>query len=216
MPAGRLVSALVFLALLTACGGNEDQNADQATIQSMAADSAADSAAAPVVEPTNAPELKQEGFQRTLTEAGFSVFWPSGCASLKEQISDGPTRLATQEFIYTCDRNGTLSAGVSIRALRGARGSDGGAPQVQQVTEVVKKQLQNSGTRILRQRPLAAGGSEGVDVHAVEQDGSAEIWIRGILNGDDIFLLMAWDDRGGLFQDVEVVDFFASFRVTDH
>ena len=47
---------------------------------------------------------------------------------------------------------------------------------------------------------------------AGEEGGAGEVWIRGLLQGDDIFLLMAWNQAGGLFQDPEIAGFFASFR----
>jgi len=210
MRAIGLITATMCLALLAACGGGGQEDVDET--ESVAALAEADTVAKPA--PTT-PELMKEGYLRTFAEAGFTVFWPSGCGGLSEQISSGPTRRAKQEFIYTCDRDGSMGMGVSIRVLHDAHDPDGAPPTPEFVAEMVKDQLQNSGTTILRQRPLQADGIEGVDLHAGEPGGAGEVWMRGLLSGSDVFILMAFGKSGGLFTDPEFVDFFASFRIIE-
>ena len=60
---------------------------------------------------------------------------------------------------------------------------------------------------------IVADGVEGVEVHGAEPAGPGEVWLRGLLRDQDVYLLLAWNRRGGLFDDPEMADFFASFRL---
>lgn len=208
----RLALALVGLFLVAACGGGDGDVAERAATHTdsdtMAA--AADTAAA--AEATEAPTLKTTGYVRNYPEPGFLVYWPSGCARIKERVSDGATQRAEHEFIYTCDRDGEKIRGTSVHALHGAHGPDGAPPDPPLVVSMVERQLQKFGVRRERQRMLQVENIEGVEVQAVEPDGTVEVWIRGLLMGDDVYLLTAWNREGGLFEDPETVNFFASFR----
>jgi hypothetical protein len=209
MRAASLLGVLTALVLVAACG--DDRQAD-AEAEPRPRAEAAPAVADTTPDPGAGLRLQQFGQLRTFPEAGFRVYWPSGCGQFSEQISDRATRRAEREFIYNCDRDGNKVHGVGVRVFQNAHDAEGNPPHPRLVTELIERQLRKSGTRILRQRPLEGEGMQGVDVQSGEVGGSGEVWIRGLLVGTDIFLLMAWDQRGGLFEDIEVVDFFASFR----
>jgi hypothetical protein len=205
MTAGRCLLMVAALAMVAACGDGDDA--------APAGDAAgADSAAA---DPSG-PTLITEGTVQQHPDAGFQVFWPSGCGVIKEQVSDGRTRRADRELIYSCDRDGELGEGTSVRVMLGARGPDGEAPDAAFVVALIERQLQRFGVRALRQRPLSADGIEGVEVHAGEPAGPGEVWLRGLLRDRDVYLLLAWNTAGGLFEDPQMTDFFASFRIDPH
>lgn len=222
MKIARLVVALTCLVALAACGGGAEDDAarnagttenagttDTATAtESIAVDTTGAAAAE-----TTAPKLATEGYLNRFIEADFRVYLPSGCGGLSEQISNGATPRAEREYIYVCDRDGAMGSGVRIRVYKHAHDEDGAPPHPRLVTELVENHLRSSGTRILRQRPLSAAGIQGVDVQAGEDGGPGETWVRGLLVGEDVFILLAWDKEGGLFENPEIADFFASFRV---
>jgi hypothetical protein len=81
------------------------------------------------------------------------------------------------------------------------------------VVRQVEKALEHYGVRAQRQRPLEAPGIEGVEVQAVQPAGKGEVWVRGLLAGPKIYVLTAWNSNGGLFEDPEIADFFASFQL---
>ena len=200
---------LIGLMLVAACGGGGEDAVDRSSthtdLDTRAA--AADTAAA------EAPTLQAAGYLRSHDEAGFEIFWPSGCGKINEQISSGATRSAAREFIYTCDQEGEEGRGASVHVMLEAHDRDGDPPRPSLVVSMVERRLQKLGVRPERQRPLRDENAEGVDVQAVEPDGVGEVWIRGLLMGDDIYLLAAWNREGDLFEDPETTDFFYSFRV---
>ena len=56
-----------------------------------------------------------------------------------------------------------------------------------------------------RQTPLRRdfgkhGIVEGLDVQAHPQSGTGDVWIRGLLRGDDMYFLVAWKTAGGLLR----------------
>ena len=192
-----LPSVLVGLLLVVACGGDDDTAVTERDTSTAAADT---SAAAP-------------GLVRHHREAGFQVYWPSGCDKLNEQASGHATRRAAREFIFTCDQDGKLLKGLSIRVLQQAHGRNDTPPGPPLVVSMIEAQVRRFGVQTVRQRPLQSADSEGMDVQAAEPHGDDKLWIRGLLIGQDIYLLMAWSGESDLFEDPETVNFFASFRV---
>jgi len=191
-----LPSVLIGLLLVVACGGGDD-TVDTERDTSTAADTAA-----------AAPRLVRHHH-----DAGFRVYWPNGCDKLNEQVSDHATRRAEREFIFTCDQDGKLLKGLSIRVLQQAHGRGGTPPDAPLVVSMIEDQLRRFGVQTVRQRPLQSPGSEGMDVQAADPNSPGELWIRGLLYGEDIYLLMAWSGESGVFEDPETANFFASFRV---
>jgi len=218
--AGLLVAGL---ALLAGCGddGHTDRTAAQGAASGGADTAAAamdpdtvmsgagaDTGAGPA---TSAPELAGRDVHHR--EAGFRIFWPAGFGAVRKQDSGGPTRDAQREFIFTCDRDGLRGSGFSVRCLRHAHGEEGAAPGARTVVALVEEVLDRFQVRAVRQRPLESGPVQGVEVQAGEPAAAGEVWIRGLLVGTDIYLLLAWDRAGNLFEDPAAEAFFASFRL---
>lgn len=206
------VVLLAALLLAAGCGDQDagDQDADDATGARDAA-AAADTAATA----GSAPDIIERGFVSNHADAGFRVYWPGGCGRIKEQVSDGATRRAHREFIYTCMRDGDDGRAVSVRVLHDARDVNGAPPSPPFVVALVEEQMARFKVRTRQQRPLEAAGVRGVEVQATDPGGAGELWMRGLLVGVDVHLLMAWSENGGLFDDPEIADFFASFRLGD-
>lgn len=195
----RWIALIALLGLSTAgCGERDDQPA-------------AKSRPVPVAQPAQKATLQQDGYESIHENAGFTIFWPSGCGRVTEQSSSRPTNRAEQEFILTCKRGGS---GYSVRCLEIAHDAHGDPAHPQLVVSLIERQLARMKLRTVRQRPLEADGMQGIEVQAESPDSSKEVWMRGLLIGPNIYLLLAWNDDGGLFEDPESRDFFVSFRVT--
>jgi hypothetical protein len=165
---------------------------------------------AEVFDPTAQP---QPGYGQDHAEAGFHVFWPSGCAGVKEQVSARPTEYAQREWVYTCTHPDDLRHGVRVLRMQEASDEHGNPPHPRFVVGLVQDHLALFSVRVIRQRPLEFGGFQGVDVHGQEPDGAGEVWVRGLLLGTDVFILMAWNRAGGVFENPEIHRFFDSFRL---
>jgi hypothetical protein len=215
MPVGRCVTGAAgvvsLLALLLMAGCGDGGGGDDAGVRE-AAEAREAAAVADTAAPAD-PAIIERGFVSNHAEAGFRVYWPGGCGRIKEQVSDGATRRAHREFIYTCLRDGDNGRAVSVRVLHDAQDAGGAPPSPPFVVALVAEQVTRYKLRIRNQRPLEAGGIQGVEVQAVEPGGAGELWMRGLLVGVDVYLLMAWSEAGGLFDDPEIADFFASFRL---
>jgi hypothetical protein len=157
--------------------------------------------------------LEQDSYRMPYQEAGFAIVWPSGCAEVAEQVSDGPTQRAAREFFYSCSHEQDRRHGVSVLRLQRAQAERGQAPHPRFVVELIEQHLALFAVRIVRQRPLQLEGMEGVDVHATEPMGLGEVWVRGLLIGTDVFVLMAWNRAGGLFEDAEIQQFIDSLEL---
>ncbi|HOX27311.1 MAG TPA: hypothetical protein PLL30_16340 [Candidatus Krumholzibacteria bacterium] len=199
--------AVAALWSFAGCGGGRDA-VPGASDSSQAARSAPDTAAV-----ASARALADTALVRIHGDAGFRVCWPPAFGEVHEQVSNGPTRRAEREYIYTCDVDGIFGAGASIRCMKRAHDRDGQAAHPLLVTELIKAQLERFSVVVERQRALDSGAIQGVDVQAGDLHGPGELWIRGLLAGTDIYLLMAWKAGGGLYDDPEIANFFASFRL---
>lgn len=146
-------------------------------------------------------------------EAGFRVFWPAGYGEVQVQDSGERTTYAAREFIYTIESGGRHGSGYSVRVMRHARGRGERAPDARRVVQHIEMTLKRFQVRTARQRPLEQGAVQGVEVQAIQPGGPGEVWMRGLLVGTDIYLLLAWDREGGVFEDPAAEAFFASFRL---
>ena len=41
--------------------------------------------------------------------------------------------------------------------------------------------------------------------------GTGQVWVEGLLQGEKIYILMAWKGSGDMFADMDFIRFFASF-----
>jgi hypothetical protein len=209
MNGSRFLTVLVPVVLMAlavgSCGGGE-QREHGSRSDRVAGDAGADGAQ------DRDSETRATGYTEVFQEAGFSIRWPLDCAYLRESFTDDPTSRAQREFIFFCMRETVEGCQLQVNVLRGAHTADGMPAHPRFVVEIIERRLRELGVRIRRQRPLRMGGIQGVDVFATDPDGSGEVWIRGLLVGADVFLLMAWNQNGGIFDDPAIEDFFASFQ----
>lgn len=213
-----LGATVVALLLTAGCKGEGPKGQPPVDTRFRAAAAPTDRAAAMTAQFDSALaeqgiRLDNTGHLVTQAAAGFEIYWPSGCGQLRAGEPDVVDPDATQEFIYSCDRFKKLGTGCSVYVLQNGRTEDGGPPSPAMVVERVEDFLTRYEVRAERQRPLSAPGIEGVDVQAVEPAGRGEVWVRGLLAGTHVYILAAWNKEGGLFEDAEVRDFFASFRL---
>jgi hypothetical protein len=222
MRAGAAATALLVLLALGACGdgGRNDAPVERAERPLPAPNRdlppTADQARATQLDSALAAQglrLNEAGHQASYAAAGFEVFWPSGCGQLR---TGEPTVLhdgTRQEFRYACDRNQKVGHGCAVYVVQNGKDESGGPPSPPMVVHMVEDALRQYAVRAERQRPLTLAGIEGVEVQAVQPGGPGEVWVRGLLAGPTIYVLTAWNVDGGLFDDVEIRDFFASFRL---
>jgi hypothetical protein len=53
---------------------------------------------------------------------------------------------------------------------------------------------------------------EGVEVKAKPEMGNGEVWVRGLIAEGDIYILTAWDLKGGVWENPAYITFFDSFQ----
>ncbi len=153
-------------------------------------------------------------------EGRFQVTYPTGCARLRTRTNvrpGSPTEVAAEIFFVTCDRAKRDNEGCGVTSMPGAARGLKGQAAADKVLAEVTKQLEGYGVRPARQTPLRRdfgkkGVVEGLDIQAQKAGGAGDFWIRGLLRGEDIYLVMAWKASGGLWTDPEYVRFFDSFR----
>ena len=214
---------MIFLALtlVAACKGDDRHDATAGAAPARTGDvpsARADNDGAGVAEFDSALaeqglHLNNAGRVSPHSAAGFEIYWPSGCGKLRVGEPDAVDPDATQEYLYTCDRFKQPGTGCSVYVLQNGRDENGGPPSPAMVVNNVESVLTHYAVRPERQRPLTAAGMEGVEVQAVEPAGRGEVWVRGLLAGTHMYILTAWNNEGGVFEDEEVKNFFASFRL---
>lgn len=205
----RWLFVMVTAVWLVGCGGGGGGGSDEAT-------DATDTTMrepVPATSDTTVAEAATEatadlaGRVRRHPEAGLSIYWPGGCDRVLLSESDGQTRHAAREVILSCQLEGIA---YSVRYLELARDAQGDPAHPRFVVALIEEQLSRKSLRTLRQRPLADGAIQGVDVQAEAQDRRQFAWYRGLLVGTDVYLLLALGDSEDLFTDPETRDFFYS------
>jgi hypothetical protein len=149
----------------------------------------------------------------------FAVTWPAGCNRLRTRKPAGappddafPGDRPTELGVY-CDRAGHQGEGCAVRGFYNESTAEGGPPHPRMVTARIESTMTAYGVELLAQTPGSWGALQGVDVRCGESEGPGELWIRGILAGPHYYLLIAWNQAGGLFADPDYQAFFASFSV---
>ncbi len=149
----------------------------------------------------------------------FSATFPTGCSRLmtkKNKAEDGSTNVEMRMIFVTCDRKNTKEEGCMVNARLGAaRGLKGNAA-VDEVLAAVGLLMKDFGVVPASQTPVrrdfgARGLVEGIEIKAHRDNGKGDVWIRGLLFGEDVYLLAAWKSAGGLLADPEYAVFFQSF-----
>ena len=59
---------------------------------------------------------------------------------------------------------------------------------------------------------VVASADDLFHVQSGEVGGSGEVWIRGLLVDGDIYILAAWNRRGGVWGNPDYIAFFNSFQ----
>lgn len=153
-------------------------------------------------------------------EGRFQAVYPSGCARLQTKTSFRPgaqEEVTSGLVVVSCDRAGARNEGCAVAAKLGAAAGVKGKAAVDLVLKAVNAQLTNYGVQAFRQTPLhrdfgKRGAIEGIEILAQRPDGVGDVWIRGLLFGDDIYTMTAWKSAGGLWNDPAYARFFDSFR----
>ena len=84
------------------------------------------------------------------------------------------------------------------------------------VLDHLRKVLEGYGVSPAAQTPLRRdfgehGVVEGLEIVAHPGGGAGDVRVRGLIHGDDIYVLTAWKASGGMDRDAEYADFFQSF-----
>jgi len=210
----RLVSFLLPILLTAAAGCGDDGAQDRQARQAVPGPPAGEPAAPTVQDETQGPQ-RERGLRR-YPDAGFAVAWPTACSQLMErqnQPADPDAPGSFLQFSYTCDDPRFEGRGCAVYAMRDVRTAEGGPANPAWVVDKVEDVLREFGVRAERQRPVSWGAIEGVEVQAVRPGEPGEVWVRGLLTGPDVYILAAWNQKGGCFDDLEMQRFFASFRL---
>ncbi len=158
------------------------------------------------------------------TRGGFWVKMPSGCGvvhkAFNEIPEDADPRTTVDIAHMYCNQNDAKVSGCAVSAIFNQRNAEGGPPGPAEVAARVDAQLASFGGRVVHQnqlqRELPDGRVlEGIDVYVQREVDMGEIWVRGLMEGGDIYVLVAWDHAGGLFADPEYQEFFNSFILID-
>jgi len=154
-------------------------------------------------------------------EGGFQVVFPIGCSKLFQRFNDPEmgedADSVVQIYPYSCDRFGEKGAGCWVTATLGLRKADGGPAGADEVVAKVRNVLETFKAVMVQQQPISKdfgeeyGKVEGLEVLARAPQGDGQIWIRGLLYYSDIYVLVAWNEAGELWQDPDYGAFFASF-----
>jgi len=155
-------------------------------------------------------------------EGAFTVIFPSGCAKVATRMQDDPltgggpmgSRFSTV-FVF-CDRNEEKGEGASVTSLFFNRDIENNMATPDDVIEQLKYMLDQYGAKVVSQAPVRRQLDEdhfieGLELKAQSPDGKSQVWLRGLLDNGDIFILSAWKVQGGLWDDPDYATFFNSF-----
>jgi len=155
-------------------------------------------------------------------EGGFRVIFPSGCAKVATRMKEDPLggggpmgARFTTVFVF-CDRNEEKGEGASVTSLFYNRDIDDNLATPKDVIEQLEFMLEQYGAKVVSQAPVRRQLDEdhfieGLELKAQSPDGKSQVWLRGLLDNGDIFILSAWKVQGGLWDDPEYGTFFNSF-----
>ncbi len=175
----------------------------------------------------NTPVKTKEAYLYSSKEGHFQVMMPSGCSRVDKRAmgeaetdAEGLDGKVVQVTVATCDRFDKKGQGCSVMAIFNLTDGQGGNPGPPEVLRQVQKFLDKFGVQVQHQsqvsREFAEGRKmEGIDVKATVPDKPGQFWVRGLLSGSDVYLLAAWNDKGGLWDDPAYQKFFNSFVPTD-
>lgn len=172
-------------------------------------------------DPDNPIVEKQEPYAYVSAEGEFRITWPGGCGKLRRRNSipdpeADPFDVVTVSHV-SCERHGEEGTGCSVTSIFNQLSVDGGIAGPAEVVDRIEEALEKFGVRVVDQTPivkeLPSGEKiEGLDVRAVDTRNVGEVWLRGLLFNGDIYLVAAWNMAGGVWEDPQYQEFFATFQ----
>jgi len=168
-------------------------------------------------------ELSKDPVLYTNENGDFQIEFPGGCGKLVTRANE-PDLFGGEKWediiqvnhVY-CDRFQEKGEGCSVTAVYNVHGEDGSMAGPEHVISRVEEVLSEFGAHIVSQKVVKkdfGNGiiAEGVEVMAKPEKGSGEVWIRGLLTDGDIYILAAWNNRGGVWGIPDYISFFSSFQ----
>lgn len=183
-------------------------------------------------DPARTPESGAQGEQPDLShnpityqnEGGdFQIIFPSGCGKIVTRYNE-PDLYGGEDWddivqvtFAFCDRFQKTGEGCSVSATFNMHGKDGSMAGAQHVVARVQNALKEYGAQVVDQKALKREFDngiqvEGVEVRAQSPEGPGEVWVRGLLVDGDIYILVAWNNKGGLWDNPDYLTFFNSFQ----
>jgi hypothetical protein len=154
-------------------------------------------------------------------EGLFRTMMPRGCGEVRRRQYE-PQRSADGEYIIEsyaviCDQFKQDGAGCGVTAIFGLRSAAGGVPGAEEVVPRLEEQMRHYGVNVVRQTPLSrelpnGRRIEGLEILAAEPESSGQVWLRGLVYEERVYLLTAWKVEGGLWDDAEYQAFFNAFE----
>ena len=153
----------------------------------------------------------------------FRIIFPRGCGKLVARANE-PDLWGGEDWdeiiqvnVVYCDRYQTEGEGCSVNATFNMSGDDGSMAGPAQVIKLVEESLKEFGAKVVNQRPIKKEFEngilvEGVEIFAQAELGKGDIWLRGLLTDGDIYILTAWNDQGGAWNNPDYLAFFNSFQ----
>lgn len=174
------------------------------------------------VESDNKTTMSVNPVHHTSREGEFRITFPGGCGKTvtrvrAEDLPDVDGRPAVNVIFTFCDRYQEKGEGCSVTTHFNVTSGDGGYPEPKQVIDRMMDLLKSMGVSIQKQSPLHKDlddGTviEGLEIFAAEGSGSGQAWLRGLIYEGDIYVLSAWKNTGGLWDDPDYITFFNSFQ----
>jgi len=153
----------------------------------------------------------------------FQITFPGGCGKLVTRANE-PDLFGGEEWddiiqvthAY-CDRYRKKGEGCSVTATFNLHGKDGSMAGPEHVILRVEDSLSKFGAKVVSQQVIKkdfGNGiiAEGVEVMAKPEEGSGEIWIRGLLIQGDVYIFAAWSEAGEVWKNPDYIMFFNSFQ----
>lgn len=190
---------------------------------------ASEPARGPVAEPAKETdngepsELSMNPVTYTNENEDFQVVFPSGCGKLVTRSNEPDlfggeqwNEIIQVNYVF-CDRYQETGEGCSVTATFNLHSEDGSMAGPAQVVPRVEATLAEYGAKVISQEVIKKEFDngiiiEGVEIKAKPEMGSGEVWIRGLIVDGDIYILTAWNNEGGLWNNPDYITFFNSFQ----
>jgi hypothetical protein len=203
------ILAMAFLVWLGAAGCDSGQDGGDAGYGADTGVEGSGEAAA-----GNVLTDKRGEIAYTSEEGDFRVVWPDGCSRIRVRTQVDPAGGDPSDLLKAhifCDRKERENEGCSVTVYFKKRSESGGPPDPPMVIGLCKSVMQNFGVDIVNQKPIRRGQTEGIQLQCQEPEDFGQVWVEGLLQGEKIYILMAWKGSGDMFADKDFIRFFGSF-----